>query len=272
MLYGNIPMRPLVLEAPTKQLSKHLQTYQPANFDEFVGNISLLMPLFDTMKNVVFFVKDDQACYRLVSKTLIRRSGLKNKKALIGLTTEQVFLESQGKDYLNQDLRVLREGREIIDKLELHSYASGQLGWCITQKIPVYDVENHIVAMVGISVDIDEDNERILRKHARLASVDQYVRDNLDQKINIGQLAKLANLSQSQLERTFKAVLNMSPIQFVQKMRLEHAIRLLANHKLTVTQVSLNCGYGDHSAFSRQFKQFTGMSPVNFRKIHFKEP
>ncbi|WP_261863336.1 helix-turn-helix domain-containing protein [Psychrobacter sp. JCM 18900] len=140
------------------------------------------------------------------------------------------------------------------------------------KKIPVYDVKNHIVAMVGISVDIDEDNERILRKHARLASVDQYVRDNLDQKINIGQLAKLANLSQSQLERTFKAVLNMSPIQFVQKMRLEHAIRLLANHKLTVTQVSLNCGYGDHSAFSRQFKQFTGMSPVNFRKIHFKEP
>ncbi|WP_201607134.1 helix-turn-helix domain-containing protein [Psychrobacter immobilis] len=264
-------MRPLVLETPTKQLSKHLQAYQPANFDEFVGNISLLMPLFDTMKNVVFFVKDDQACYRLVSKTLIRRSGLKNKKALIGLTTEQVFLKSQGKDYLNQDLRVLKEGREIIDKLELHSYASGQLGWCITQKIPVYDVKNHIVAMVGISVDIDEDNERILRKHARLASVDQYVRDNLDQKINIGQLAKLANLSQSQLERTFKAVLNMSPIQFVQKMRLEHAIRLLANHKLTVTQVSLNCGYGDHSAFSRQFKQFTGMSPVNFRKIHFKE-
>ncbi|WP_290176928.1 hypothetical protein [Psychrobacter sp. APC 3279] len=47
-------MRPLVLETPTKQLSKHLQTYQPANFAEFVGNISLLMPLFDTMKNVVF--------------------------------------------------------------------------------------------------------------------------------------------------------------------------------------------------------------------------
>jgi len=264
-------MRPLVLDAPTRGLAKHLQTYRPATFDEFAGNISLLMPLFDTMTNVVFFVKDDKACYRLVNRTLIKRSGFKNKQALIGLTPEQVFLSSQGKDYLNQDLKVLKEGRDIVDKLELHSYASGQLGWCITQKIPVYDIENYIVAMVGISVDIDEDNERILRKHARLASVAQYVRDHLDQKIHIVQLAKLANLSQSQLERTFKAVLNMSPIQFVQKMRLEHAIRLLANHKLTVTQISLNCGYGDHSAFSRQFKQFTGMSPVSFRKIHFKE-
>jgi len=113
-------------------------------------------------------------------------------------------------------------------------------------------------------------NRRILRKHARLASVEEYVRNNIDQKIHIVHLATLANLSQSQLERTFKAVLNMSPIQFVQKLRLEHAIRLLADHKLTVTQISLNCGYGDHSAFSRQFKQFTGMSPIKFRKMHFK--
>lgn len=264
-------MRPLVLEAPTTGLSKHLQTYRPADFEEFVGNVSLLMPLFDTMANVVFFVKDSQARYQLVNRTLIKRSGFKNKQALIGLTPEQVFLRSQGRDYLNQDLRVLKEGREIVDKLELHSYASGQLGWCITQKIPVYNAEKRIIAMVGTSVDIDEDNERILRKHARLASVDQYVRDNLDQKIHIVQLAKLANLSQSQLERTFKTVLNMSPIQFVQKMRLEHAIRLLANHQLTVTQISLNCGYGDHSAFSRQFKQFTGMSPIKFRQTHFKK-
>ena len=260
----------LSLREPTNGLSKQLQAYRPKNLQEFVGNVSLLIPLLDTMANTVFFVKDSQACYQLVSRTLIKRSGLKDKKELVGLTSEQVFSEPQGKDYLNQDMKVLKEGREITDKLELHSYASGQLGWCITQKLPVYNTERRIVAMVGISVDIDEDNERILRKHARLASVEEYVRNNIDQKIHIVHLATLANLSQSQLERTFKAVLNMSPIQFVQKLRLEHAIRLLADHKLTVTQISLNCGYGDHSAFSRQFKQFTGMSPIKFRKMHFK--
>src|SRR5690606_41971914 len=110
-------------------------------------------------------------------------------------------------------MKVLKEGREITDRLELHSYASGQLGWCITQKLPVYNTERRIVAMVGISVDIDEDNERLLRKHARLASVEEYVRNKLKQKNHVEHVATLTNLSQSKLERTFNAVLNVSANQ-----------------------------------------------------------
>ena len=257
-----------MLAALTKSLSQDTDRYYPDSSAAFIGNVSLLLPLFDTLPKVVFFVKDDQARYQLANKTLLKRCKVSRHEDIVGFTTEQMFSNRQGKDYIMQDMRVLRGGKLIIDNLELHSYASGQLGWCITNKLPIYNNKQQIIAMVGISVDIDEDNERILRKHSRLADVAQFVRDHLDQKISIAQLAELANLSVSQLERTFKTVLNVSPLQFVQKLRLEYAIKLLAVPEMSVTKISLNCGYSDHSAFSRQFKQFTGLSPTQFRKTH----
>lgn len=254
-----------------KNFKKEVQKYTPRNSEEFIGNISLLLPLLNTLTNIVFFVKDEQARYRVVNDTLIKRSGLNRQEELLGQTTEQVFGEKRGKEYLSQDLRVLNAGYEIQDNLELHSYVSGEIGWCFTHKFPIYSFNKKIIAMVGISIDVDEDNERILRKHGKLATVESFIKHNIDQKLSVTHLAELVGLSQSQLERDFKAVLKMSPLQFIQKIRLEHAIKLLSNRHLSITNISLSCGYSDHSAFSRQFKQLTGLSPSAFRTSYLSK-
>src|SRR3546814_21062229 len=56
-----------------------------------VLHFALIEPIFDTMADVVFFVKDAQARYVLANRTLASRCGLGNKRDLLGKTAEQVF-------------------------------------------------------------------------------------------------------------------------------------------------------------------------------------
>ena len=69
----------------------------------------------------------------------------------------------------------------------------------------------------------------------------------------------------AQLERYCKRVFHLTPRQMIQKVRLEHAHRLLLTD-IPITQVALQCGYTDHSAFTRQFKALTGFTPRQYRQ------
>jgi AraC-like DNA-binding protein len=52
----------------------------------------------------------------------------------------------------------------------------------------------------------------------------------------------------------------------IHKARLEEASRLLLDHDLPITEIALRCGYTDHSAFSRQFRALTSLSPSQYRE------
>ena len=53
----------------------------------------------------------------------------------------------------------------------------------------------------------------------------------------------------------------------IHKARLGEASRLLLQD-LQITEIALRCGYTDHSAFSRQFRALTGLTPSQFRESH----
>ncbi|MCF7521227.1 AraC family transcriptional regulator [Neisseria sp. ZJ106] len=234
---------------------------------QFIRHIEILMPLFDSMNHVVFFIKNPQAQYILVNQTLLERSGFSSKQDLIGLTPGEIFSGQQGLEYTLQDLKVLA-GKVIENKLELHNYRSGQLGWCMTHKIPIYDSAGNIAAMAGVSIDLAPDDSHQLRRHKKLAAAVDCIREHLDQKLSVALIAQHTGISVSRLERLFKSVLQITPLQMIQKMRLEAALNLLKDTQHPIVEIAVMCGYADHSAFSRQFKQLTGVSPLTFRKTH----
>ena len=217
-------------------------TDTPADLPTLLASLKLIAPLLDAMPDVVFFIKDTDARYSLANRTLAERCGHGEPDALIGLTAEQVFPTGFGAQYTDQDRRVLSQGLRLQDQLELHLYPGRQPGWCMTQKLALRDPEGMIIGMAGVSIDLQApaaNNPAYLK----LAAVDAHIRKNHFRPIRLSELTAIAGLSVAQLE----------------------AATELLGGALPITEIALRCGYADHSAFSRQFRALTGLSPSAYR-------
>ncbi|MNP21339.1 HTH-type transcriptional regulator ChbR [compost metagenome] len=159
---------------------------------------------------------------------------------------------------------MLEQGHVLEGQLELHLYGSREPGWCLTHKRPLFSRSGEIIGLVGISVDLQSASDTH-PAYQRLAAVDEYIRTHFHQPIALDELTEIAGISVAQLERYCKRVFHLTPRQLIHKVRLEHAHRLL-HTDLPITEVALQCGYTDHSAFSRQFKLLTGFTPRQYRQ------
>ncbi|WP_087048394.1 AraC family transcriptional regulator [Caballeronia ptereochthonis] len=231
-----------------------------------LAHFALLAPVFDAMPDIVFFVKDREARYAMVNRTLARRCGHKDDKAaLLGKTAEDVFPRRFGRIYTAQDQAIIAQGHQLIDQLELHLYPGREPGWCMTCKQPLHDSQGNIVGLAGISRDLQA-AEGTHPAYSRLAAVVQHIQENYVHPLNMRQLAQMANMSIAQLERYFHKVFHLTPRQVLLKTRLDAATALLVTHD-KVTDVAALCGYTDHSAFTRQFKATVGITPSEYRAL-----
>ena len=219
--------------------------------------------LFDCVSDTVYFIKNSRAEYVVVNRTLADRCGAQDKSALLGKTADEIVPEPMGLLYRQQDDLLLRTGTPILNQLEVHLYPSGTTGWCITNKLPLRGTRGNVVGLVGISRDIQAENES---EYAGVAKVVKFIQGNLEKPFTVEQLAKMADLSSFRLDQRIRKLFQMPIGQFVQKARIDSAIRKLREGNDPIASIALSCGYSDQSAFTRQFRRTVGVSPAQFRK------
>ncbi len=92
-----------------------------------------------------------------------------------------------------------------------------------------------------------------------------YIERNLQRKVSVSEVAEYCCVSPCHLTHTFKAALGVSPIRYIQQMRVDRAKRLLADESLYVYEIAREIGFDDPFYFSRMFKRISGVSPGEFR-------
>ncbi len=99
----------------------------------------------------------------------------------------------------------------------------------------------------------------------RIRRVTDYIRANLRADLSIGELAAQARLSSFHFARVFRRETGETPHQYVTRLRLEEAARLLRSTDQTVLQIAIAVGYDNASHFSVQFKRDYGVTPLAYR-------
>lgn len=228
--------------------------------------IEAMEQLFQRLGGVLFCVKDRAGRYLAVNDAFLRRARVSNREDLIGRTAREVFPALLATGYEQQDSRVFTQECEMQDRLEMITNRDGSIGWYLSHKVPVRNYHQRVVALAGVSRDLrlPATGDPRLKQ---LAKTIERMRRDFAEPLRIGHLATEAGLSLSKFERLMRTVLQVSPRQFLTRLRVEAAAEHLRDTDQALAEIAIDCGFCDQPTFCRQFKATTGMTGNQYRKL-----
>ena len=110
------------------------------------------------------------------------------------------------------------------------------------------------------------ENSKVSNKSTKeLKRVLEYINNNYVEEITLKNLSDVANLNPAYLCKQFTKVYNISPIQYVNNLRIEKSKELITYSDLSITEISVAVGFRSIHYFSRYFKKKEKMSPVEYK-------
>ncbi len=102
----------------------------------------------------------------------------------------------------------------------------------------------------------------------KIIDIENYIVNNLDEKITLSKLSQKFNVSLDTLKRCFKQMFSSSIYAYVKKSRMEKGKELLMNSDIGIAEIALTCGYSNHHSFSKAFKEHFKVTPRDIRKFY----
>jgi AraC-like DNA-binding protein len=121
-----------------------------------------------------------------------------------------------------------------------------------------------VISSIGSRVDFaTSENDRI-------NAIYNYSIANFKRKIQIEEMAEVANISPNSFCRYFKSRTSKTYLQFINEIRVGHACKLLIENKMNLKQICYESGFHNFTSFHKYFKSITGKSPLVYQKTVFK--
>jgi transcriptional regulator GlxA family with amidase domain len=104
------------------------------------------------------------------------------------------------------------------------------------------------------------------RRSAFMEQVDSWMQKHLEQPFNTSVLAAHLSVSTRTLLRRVQKATGISPVPYLQYLRIERAKALLETSNLPTEEIAKRCGYQDAAAFRKLFKRTAQLTPKDYRE------
>lgn len=169
----------------------------------------------------------------------------------------------------------VEDGAVITEHDNIYSSGGASSLWnLVLYLIEKYsDRETAVMLSKYFALDIGRDSQSQFaifkgqRNHGdtEIQKVQDYVEQNYAAKLSIDTLANLINTGRRTFERRFKMATNNTPLEYIQRVRIEAAKASFEASRKNVTETMFDVGYTDTKAFRDIFKKVTGLTPIEYR-------
>lgn len=175
----------------------------------------------------------------------------------------------------------LREDKLITDESGIYTnggaYSFLNLVLLLVEKY--YDKETAVFCSKLFQIEIDRQSQSAFvifsgqKKHSdeQILKAQLYIEKNYKAKFSVEALSGRFNIGRRNFDRRFIKAAGITPLDYLQRVRVEAAKKALESTRKTVNEVMYDVGYNDTKAFREVFSRITGLSPIDYRSRYNRD-
>lgn len=226
-----------------------------------------VMQLFGLLPDFAFFMKDLKGRFIMVNRRTCEFCRVATEAEVLGKTDFDFWDPSRAKLYQSSDQRVIQTGIPIINEIEFAPDLAGSDRLISFSKIPIKNSQGKIIGVAGIHRHIEEKQTQLTTSD-KLGHAVKVMHENYSDQIDFKKLAQTASMSYNHFIRRFKELFGVVPSEYLTRVRVQAACRVLEETNDTISSIALQTGFYDHSHLSRVFSKTMGLSPSAYRNAH----
>ena len=236
--------------------------------EEFLASIALgahVEELISFLPDVNFFAKDRHGRFMLMDDGFVSLLGCAGRREVLGKTDFDFFPRDIALKYVSDDASVMKTGQPLRRPTEPVPNADRTFSWWMVNKVPLRDRNGKSIGVAGLMSRLSQHNAPSHYGKSLFAAL-EHIGCHYQSPATVQALAAVAGMSERAFSRNFVLTFQMTPMRYVNRVRLQAARHALLNTNHPLSDIAEECGFYDQSHMTSLFTRLYGVSPRRYRE------